>query len=380
MAFKISIEDVPALTQELVRHNLLIENNNVSSILSMFADERKNSVVYPVFCAFCSLHYGEFRTGVEFIEEIDSMCESVDTREISISRNGYSLRLNAPVYYMLKGHILGSIVERHDDSLEAFELYNLHQVDVHPEIVKKNRVLYSFRRFNDYSLEDLTNNTITVVSPLEMNDPFDTLMYPWIEARYKSAERIAIELGGGDRAKDVLRSAMVLKESMNYYRIRSFVKENKDGLKPYHNTLMWSHYADSHKGFCIKYSLSKDMQAFQNSEEYRLIRSVKYSSEAIDLDSQREIDGLDALFLKSSDWGYENEVRLLTYITKTDSPFLSIPLDHESKIEEIYFGIKTDRKTIDSIMSSLQDRDIKYYQMKQNFKDIYKLDLEEIEI
>jgi hypothetical protein len=77
------------------------------------------------------------------------------------------------------------------------------------------------------------------------------------------------------------------------------------------NILMWSHYADSHKGICLEYdSTERPIKKWKNYKYY-----------PVNYDHNRCIDILDCGFensffklitTKSPDWEYEKEYRLIT--------------------------------------------------------------------
>lgn len=90
----------------------------------------------------------------------------------------------------------------------------------------------------------------------------------------------------------------------------------------YKNRLMWSHYADGHKGFCIEYDFSKECEAIKDI----LVLPVVYSKERVkfpwnvafadDKDNPKvKLEGayatLLSLLTKDEVWKYENEWRVI---------------------------------------------------------------------
>lgn len=221
--------------------------------------------------------------------------------------------------------------------------------------------LLSFRPITEYSLADLINNEVTVCSPRVMNDPYDTLLLKWGEY---------IREAYNDK-----KSVNAFVQSFESYRIRSFCRMNdKNGDNTISKVLMWSHYADNHKGFCIKYNFSKD---FIRTEErfVSLFRDIIYhKSEApfeLNLDS---LDTNKSLCTKLKDWEYENEVRLITYAPDKKGEFLSIPLDEKSTIDAVYFGYRCPDEKIQTIKNALiKYPSVKFYKMSSNYNDIYRL-------
>ena len=106
--------------------------------------------------------------------------------------------------------------------------------------------------------------------------------------------------------------------------------------------LMWSHYADGHKGFVVGFDSNHPF--FHDDGKTSLCGDVTYQNELPEIILSSEKKGDTApLFHKSDVWAYEEEVRL---IKKLDSSFekvnninlLEIPKD---AILEIIFGLQS---------------------------------------
>lgn len=143
---------------------------------------------------------------------------------------------------------------------------------------------------------------------------------------------------------------------------------------------MWSHYADNHKGFCIKYRLSHRFikQEQYSSLNFCCIKPIKYVKQINNIKDMSSINNELAFFTKASCWNSECEVRLLDYDKGYLGDFKQLELDKESQIEEICFGCRCTAQTIKNIIqiSSLLSYGtrIKFYQMKENDTgNIYKL-------
>lgn len=263
-------------------------------------------------------------------------------------------------YYGLKGQIYAAFPKYHKKALEYFKKCNIYEAK--KEGVKDKLNLYSFRNFNEHTLSDLINETVTTCNPHKMNDPFDTLFYHWLEYRIDK---------GYSQNKD---AAELYRESSKYYRIRSFSEQSKD-VYPWQNTLMWSHYADNHKGICVEYSFSEKFLFQQCNEELVCFNRICYEDAICDLTKDEDANGYRMLFTKSVDWKYENECRLLSYNPEIEGDFYSIPLDKDSTIKAVYFGLRCQEQTIETVKNILrEEKDITFYKMKKNPKNIYKLE------
>lgn len=280
--------------------------------------------------------------------------------------------------YQLAGEIY-ACNEKQKESLRCYQkfLYLKEQVEDKILTKKESIIVYSFRRFNEYSLSDLINNEITVCHPSVMNDPFDSIANLW------STE---------NNLKNICKEKQHISsysKSFEYFRIRSFVA-NKDTYDEDDNILqkilMWSFYANEHKGFCIKYRLSKHFIKQEKNSEYCNLRivPVKYEKN-FSIENVKSLTTSNSYALKNDVWRYEDEVRLLSYNTKSESKFLGIPLIEDesniSRIEEITFGLlcpEDHKKVIRNIIKAYP-YDIKLREMYRTDRDIYNLCIKDIE-
>lgn len=122
------------------------------------------------------------------------------------------------------------------------------------------------------------------------------------------------------------------------------------------NILMWSHYADQHKGFCIEFNRSPD----NDLGNIKMTQPVKYYYDYPDvnpLDSDGNIDESihkKMLFSKAKDWAYEKEWRLTYEEGDKEEP---MPGD----ITSIIFGLRMPDEHKNYIRKILVDQpDIRY--------------------
>ncbi len=245
------------------------------------------------------------------------------------------------------------------------------------------KVVYKYRSWvnknknkPNYDRQILTDNVAYFASARKFNDPFDCAIPPrldiatdeeymsfcrerlpetnpeWDEARVDAE---ATELCESGIFKDDKRLAQVHDELQKdkYSKFGLFtVSEVKDNL------LMWSHYSDSHKGFCVGLDSDVLRKHFKTLEENDKVLvedpveelCVEYYAE---YPAWNTFEGDDKEWLfqqfrtKSADWGYEREWRYIL-MRKTDEP-LVIP---KEAIVEVILGCemleehKTDIKNV----------------------------------
>jgi Protein of unknown function (DUF2971) len=121
--------------------------------------------------------------------------------------------------------------------------------------------IYKYRCVNDYSLSNLREDTIWLASPDSYNDPYDCLFTVSDEEvlpllRRSLAEEFAriygqnapVELDENHAERLLSQGLATLRTWRQVTKICSFSAANDI-------ILMWSHYADHHRGFCIEYDL-----------------------------------------------------------------------------------------------------------------------------
>ena len=279
--------------------------------------------------------------------------------------------------YKLAGDILGELGD-FSQSLRYYENFQCLQMQLKTNLFSGSTpsetfTLYQFRKFTNYTLANLLNKEITLSSPRQMNDIVDSLAFAWLESP---------RFGATAKHKGHLAP---YKESFRDYRIASFCEDNH-AKRQYalQNTLMWSHYADEHRGFCVEYVFHRDDFRQDNFSELaasRLFRITYYdpdNSEMLPVDlaillSPDSLSAGDAFLTKYKDWSYENEVRLLQYKPKDGELREQYKLSEKTKIVAIYFGCRCPDSDIQIIKRLFENTDVKFYKMEIDYADVYHL-------
>lgn len=286
-------------------------------------------------------------------------------RSFPIKENKYEIPSKM---YALAGELY-SIKQQDAIALDFYKRSNYYKTLLYNEIEKEEYIsLYTFRRFNEFSLSDLINNEITVCSSKKMNDPFDSIVNLW-------------------GCKEILKNNCTeqqhidnLSKSLEYFRIRSFC--NGVNEKNLEKIIMWSHYADEHRGFCIKYKLSKHFikQERNDSFEHMFLKPIVYKREKVDISGMKSLNTDLAFATKNCSWIEEDEIRLIVYNPNKEEDFYGIPLDEGSSIEAIYFGCRCSPNTIKTIKNIFSNTGLhpKFFMMYSEYNDVYQLCWREI--
>jgi hypothetical protein len=221
--------------------------------------------------------------------------------------------------------------------------------------------LFKYYSVNSNSISALANEFVWYANAGSFNDPFDTRI---------------IE-------NDLLQQLSFSKEKI------LCLSEVND------NILMWSHYANSHKGFCVEYTdysdeeiqYLKTKRLFPNQKNSKLTiirnaKPVKYKTtqeinaiikdipqndkhflslyNSLDKEKQKQlVEKIQTTsFIKHIDWSYEKEYRIIN----TSKNTISFP----GKLTAIYFGMNMSgahKRMIGKIVDPNLDKGITFYQM-----------------
>ena len=260
--------------------------------------------------------------------------------------------------------------------------------DNHPNII------YKYRNWRDEFHKNLIlKNEIFLSSPSSLNDPFDCRISSNYQKHINSIENkeefIKNSISNNlkylkenkitkEEAESILNKRL---EDTLKFQIRSEVIEREFNDKHigvtcfsevWNSILMWSHYGDNHSGYCVGF----DEKLLRYSQIGKLKR-VNYSNEYPDLNPILKNKNSDEIkfFLKSTEWSYEKEIRLISLYNESN-PKRLINLDNDV-IKEVIIGLNTSKKDKEEIVAIAKDKEIDVWQaVKGEFEfkiDRYKL-------
>lgn len=225
--------------------------------------------------------------------------------------------------------------------------------------------LYRYMRFDDYWEKNIFEGQVYLSEASKLNDPFDCLVYIDHKEYIEYMFQMTCKLFPGINRK-VLRKTV--KESVNdeidtnlydmkkKFRIACFTKNNT-------SPLMWAHYADSHKGFCVEYDLTKLPEGYRYG-----ILPVIYSDKRYDITNAVVTRNINLLmnpyYFKSSHWKYEKEWRMvMTEDSVNNGKYYA---DFYDGISGIYLGLRSfecHKEKIDRIIEEYSLRNIPVYKI-----------------
>ena len=229
----------------------------------------------------------------------------------------------------------------------------------------KNNTLYNYTILDKDRLKSVLNGQLWVGNTNKFNDPIDPVI---------------------KKNRD--------NEAYNY-----LLEKIKVSCLTTHNdnTLMWSHYADKHQGICIEYDISN---IYKRKEV--ILKKIKYHTKMnrynsftsnddltirnFVLDEYTEINYIiESFTIKSKEWEYEDEYRILFYDEKNENPngtLINLP------IKSICFGVQTskeDKELVYNLVKSINEKNrnkngkkykrIKLYEAHLDDNELFKINI-----
>jgi len=233
-------------------------------------------------------------------------------------------------------------------------------------------ILYKYRSWQEnenipeeekFQKRSLTHTEVFFASPTKLNDPFDLN----IPKRYDllSEDQITIltyyhflRIYPEKSAKELCRLAKEKQSRIsNERKLNATIDsiknlKNRHGIlslsQDYKNIIMWTHYANNHKGFCVGYNVKKLIDFIKSKTDEYALSPIAYSHNMpviippLSLGSRFD-NIVRRLTTKSFEWSYEKEFRLIIH-----EPDKCFQVPHKT-IEEIIIGCNATPETEDDI-------------------------------
>ncbi len=221
--------------------------------------------------------------------------------------------------------------------------------------------VFKFRKINKYFIDSLVKGIIYFSPPKELNDPFDCRIN--IEQAIQNACK---KLKGKEQEelKKLLHGDFIsiMQDSLTKIGICSFSVNSDWNPRIDLETLMWSHYADEHKGVCVFYDIPS---SFFEDDDTRIIgiAPVSYGANVIsnlfeEVSKDLPMDQVllfnklteKILTAKGPSWKYESEARMI----RLEPGKVNIP---KSFLKQIYFGLHASEDDISLVKDILNGYD-----------------------
>jgi hypothetical protein len=289
-------------------------------------------------------------------------------------------------------------------------------------MMSKNIRVFKFRAGNGNDLESFFEDYLWFANLSDLNDPYegyssfsdegvdDDFREKFLAAVYAKKPKNTIspeqeakvyreeyEKDKGQKFSEYVDSKAVqivesyYDEHKNDFKILSLslAKDEHEHPAPLNNMLMWSHYANGFKGFCIEYDFEKLKKSIKHKNGIELANSpVKYATDGklpviklktfmqSTIDDSRECSHeiLSAFTRKEQSWIYENEVR---FISEQGGKLFYDP----SCINAIYIAEKAPNWLKSNLMSNvaIKQSNIKIYHVALHSSE-YKFGFHRIDV
>lgn len=264
---------------------------------------------------------------------------------------------------------------------------------------------YKYRKLNQTTINTLSESYIWLSNIADLNDPFEcSLQFDYIECsraffsdkkfHQTFAEKFGKTLSNDDikfivtnsdptkayheicKRKNIIlnisiekqqeviekRWSEIIEETNHYIKVCSFSEINN-------SLLLWSHYADEHKGICIEYDIANEP-----SEIRAFLLPMIYSDSIYKVGLFEELTSLKKIgstLIKAKEWEYEKEWRLVFF--RQSNEFTN--KQSVSKPKAVYLGTRfyqNDEQLINSLFAVLEEKAIPYFHMTKHPTE-YKL-------
>lgn len=226
--------------------------------------------------------------------------------------------------------------------------------------------LYKYCAFSQHSLSSLVKRSAWFTDPTRFNDPFDcgfSIVGP-------DPKRFSMPLGVGlnllvKNIKSWKETGKGIETCREYRQALTEALRNIGvfclSSEP-SNMLMWSHYCQGHRGFCL---------AFRYKADARLpAQEVRYGGEPVEFEigefAARQQEFIDrVIFTKSRYWEYEHEWRIVVDVPGGDDTYRLRPWSDVLILDRVFLGVRMPEEDKDTIRAVLRDEQVEIVEMEQ---------------
>lgn len=242
------------------------------------------------------------------------------------------------------------------------------------------RYLYKYEKINMLSIQNLKNAQLYFNAPKNFNDPFDCSTLQNInltDEKLFEINKLYLSIYPEiASSKSILEIPDTIKNSIinsiqQEFKEYQFKLLNERGCTCFseinNNLLMWSHYSDGHKGFCLEFDTSH--KPFNKAMKVEYKKDFPYVDPMVYLKQEKNLNVFfEPILTKHQDWEYEQEWRIFH---KEANKLFGYSV---GSLNAVYFGCNVDPVNIEIIALILQgqNEDVKFYQAKKS-KNNYSL-------
>lgn len=260
-------------------------------------------------------------------------------------------------------------------------------------MVTEEDIVYKYRSFtNIHHKRIITDNELYLSSPQDFNDPYDCRIVPdltLLDSKTKIqnyTNKLIVQ--SYDKIEKSGLDIKTLMDGFDQRLIENLNEENKEYQELFYerqnlcygilcltfkwnSILMWSHYADCHRGFCVGFHKGK----LEDSGFFGKGGPVNYEDQLPKIDPLEDDlmrTGFVETHTKAKDWEYEQEYRL--FVTnggelKQSQRIVVVP---DEFYAELILGMNFPKDEVSIMRKIATEKGIKLYQAKKS-PDMFEL-------
>jgi hypothetical protein len=219
--------------------------------------------------------------------------------------------------------------------------------------------LYRYSNFKNKYWENMIYKGEVYLTPAnQFNDPFDCLFYANLDRLLSSDKFLAFlytnypilkEYNLRDGIDDIMMQVIV--GMQNDIRAVCF-------SETWSSILMWSHYADCHRGFCIEYD-TESMSEFKKQKLFPVLYLEDQFDVTNDIINTSPNAGLITMVGKANEWNYEKEWRMVF-----QKDYTHTYLYFRREIKSIILGLNCEDKHTNKICDWAKENNKNVYRAK----------------
>ncbi|WP_330746979.1 DUF2971 domain-containing protein [Chryseobacterium sp. CP-77] len=250
-------------------------------------------------------------------------------------------------------------------------------------------ILYKYRDWSDdYHKKVITENQLFLSSRRRFNDPFDSSIPYRYDENELTPENIFLKLREIEKKiNPSLSENEIINRCYEIQKNDRFTSGAywKDNYEKYlndidvrfgilslttkrDNLLMWSHYTNSHKGYCIGFDKKILFELIEGT-----LGKINYEKKMpyIPLFDDTGLGANNILFTKSKDWEYEDEYRIKKHFAAD-----KVYIFPNEAVKEVILGMKLTEEEKDDILKIIKSKflNAKFYESTMDLSE-FKLNI-----
>ena len=231
---------------------------------------------------------------------------------------------------------------------------------------------FKYYPINDYTFGVIKTGKVWMSDPINFNDPYDCALSLDMKSYHKRNSDFHsivrdVRMEKRKRSEIPMNKPPIPGWAMNVANNEFKEEQSKYGVCCFSETnvsmLMWSHYADNHKGVCIEFEFPKDSLEKSEIDKVNYCNEFpKYSFDDYRGKSKEEVQNKirELITIKAKDWEYEKEWRLIHSKKNTFYP-------ETLKIKSVLLGVRGDQGVRYKIIDLLKEHPCSFGQAELEY-------------